>query len=154
MSADNSPAGYVIHEGYPSVDDYINLRTASGLTPMNAAQTAAAVKGSWYGCYATTADDPQSAVAMGRVIGDGGWYFLIADMATLPNHQRQGLGDAILKRLLARIKAESAPGNAYVTLMADVPGRKLYQKNGFVDSMPKEMGMVMVMNKDTTGSSI
>ena len=90
---------------------------------------------------------------MGRVIGDGGWYFLIADMATLPDHQRRGLGDAILKRLLAKIKAEAAPGEAYVTLMADEPGRKLYQKHGFVESMPKEMGMVLVINKDATGGT-
>ena len=154
MSADNSPAGYVIHEGYPSVDDYVKLRTESGLTPTNAAQAAGAVKGSWYGCYAATADDPQRAVAMGRVIGDGAWYFVIADMTTLPEHQRKGLGDAILKRLLAKIKADSAPGNAYVTLMADEPGRRLYQKNGLVDAMPKEMGMVMIMKKDTPGNGI
>jgi len=33
---------------------------------------------------------------MGRVIGDGGWYFHIVDMAVLPEHQRRGLGDAVL----------------------------------------------------------
>ncbi|WP_370260313.1 hypothetical protein [Cryobacterium sp. TMT3-29-2] len=29
---------------------------------------------------------------MGRIIGDGGWYFHIADMATLPEFQGRGLG--------------------------------------------------------------
>jgi GNAT superfamily N-acetyltransferase len=80
---------------------------------------------------------------MGRIVGDGGWYFLISDMATLPEHQRKGLGDAILKRLLARIKSHAVPGMAYVSLSADPPGQKLYKKNGFVDTMAswKEMGM-------------
>jgi hypothetical protein len=28
---------------------------------------------------------------MGRVIGDGGWYFHVVDMAVLPEHQRRDL---------------------------------------------------------------
>ncbi|KAH6630118.1 hypothetical protein B0J18DRAFT_420254, partial [Chaetomium sp. MPI-SDFR-AT-0129] len=87
-------------------------------------------------------------VAMGRVIGDGGWYFLIADMAVLPEHQRKGLGDAVLKQLLEHIRTH-APRDEdengawpYVTLFADGPGRKLYKKNGFVESLPiGQMGM-------------
>ena len=45
---------------------------------------------------------------MGRIIGDGGWYFHVADMATLPDHQRRGLGVLVLSTLLERI-AEHAP---------------------------------------------
>lgn len=44
---------------------------------------------------------------MGRIIGDGGWYFLIADMATLPEHQRKGLGSVVMKHLLAYIRVKS-----------------------------------------------
>ncbi|KAK6206330.1 hypothetical protein LQW54_007782 [Pestalotiopsis sp. IQ-011] len=141
MTESEIPAGYALLEGYPSVDDYVHLRTASGLTPKNAEQAAAAIKGSWYGVWAAEESDPGAAVAMGRIIGDGGWYFLIADMATLPEHRRKGLADVILKRLLARIKSHAAKGMAYVTLSADVPGRRLYERNGFKDTMPKEMGM-------------
>lgn len=79
-------------------------------------------------------------VAMGRVIGDGGWYFMVADMATSPEHQRQGLGRAILTRLLARIEHDAPPG-AYVTLMADAPGRPLYESLGFVETAPRSVGM-------------
>lgn len=148
MSTDIKLAdGYILREGFPSVDDYVHLRTASGLTPKNAEQAAGAIRGSWYGCYVAVegAGEPSRAVAMGRVIGDGGWYFLVADMAVLPEHQRRGLGDAILKRLLARIKSHAAPGTAYVTLGADAPGRKLYAKNGFKETAPKEVGMSIVM---------
>jgi GNAT superfamily N-acetyltransferase len=85
---------------------------------------------------------------MGRIIGDGGWYFHIADMAVLPAHQRKGLGDAVLKHLMAYIKAHAPQDGtgAYVTLFADAPGRRLYQRNGFVDTMPSgQMGMMMPM---------
>ncbi len=150
MSAENVVPAYVLHEGYPSVEDYVHLRLASGLTPKTAAQGAAALKGSWYGCYVTMANDHSKAIAMGRIVGDGGWYFNIADMAVLPDHQRRGLGDAILRHLLAKIRADAVPGVSYVTLMADKPGRRLYEKHGFADAMPKEMGMNLIV---TVGGS-
>lgn len=150
MATETLAPGYVLVEGYPSVEDYVHLRTASGLTPKNAEQAAASVRGSWCGCYVVVAEEasPPRAVAMGRVVGDGGWYFLVADMAVLPEHQRRGLGDAILKRLLARIKSHAAKGDAYVTLSADPPGWKLYAKNGFKETAPKELGMGMVISCD------
>jgi GNAT superfamily N-acetyltransferase len=141
MGESKIAAGYVLVEGYPSVGDYLHLRTASGLTPKNEEQAHAAIKGSWHGAYIAEEATPTKAVAMGRVIGDGGWYFLIADMVTLPDHQRKGFGDAILKNLLANIKSRAAEGRAYVTLGADPPGRKLYLKNGFKETMPDVMGM-------------
>lgn len=145
------PPHYTLHDGHPSVPEYLHLRAASGLSPKTPAQGAAVVQNSWYGCYISytplepTSDGIATAtpVAMGRVIGDGGWYFHIADMAVLPEHQRKGLGDIVLKRLLAYIKEHAAEGEQYVTLLADPPGRKLYLRNGFVDSAPVSTGMVL-----------
>ncbi|KAI0132131.1 putative GNAT family acetyltransferase [Xylariales sp. AK1849] len=146
MATKDVPAGYVLQGGaYPSAEDYVLLRTASSLSAKSIEQASAAIKGSWYGCYVAEEFSPRKAVAMGRVIGDGSWYFIIADMAVLPEHQRRGLGDAILKKLLAQIKSHAVKGSAFVTLSADEPGRKLYLRNGFKDSMPKEMGMGLVL---------
>ncbi|TGJ78580.1 hypothetical protein E0Z10_g10180 [Xylaria hypoxylon] len=147
MAANTLPAGYILVEGYPSVEEYLNLRTTC-LSPKNAEQANAALKGSWYGVYVAEEAAPTKAVAMGRVVGDGGWYFVIADMMTLPEHQRKGLADVVLKSLLARIKSLAAKGKAYVTLGADPPGRKLYQKNGFKDTMPQVMGMGLLIESD------
>ncbi|KAI0521809.1 hypothetical protein F5B22DRAFT_503137 [Xylaria bambusicola] len=141
MATNSLAAGYVLVEGYPSVEDYRNLREQSGLSPRNEEQATKSIAGSWYGVYIAEETAPTKAVAMGRVIGDGGWYFIIADMATLPAHQRKGLGDVVLKKLLAEIERRAAEGQAYVTLGADPPGRKLYMKNGFQDTMPDTMGM-------------
>lgn len=79
MAESDVPAGYTLLEGYPSVDDYVHLRTASGLTPKNAEQAGAAIKGSWYGVWAAEESDPGVAVAMGRIIGDGGvsYFYLV-----------------------------------------------------------------------------
>lgn len=75
-----------------------------------------------------------------RAIGDGGWCFHLSDMAVLPEHQRKGLGEALLKRLLKIIKERSPPG-ALITLLADKPARGLYKKLGFVESAPHSLGM-------------
>ncbi|RMJ20850.1 hypothetical protein PHISP_08279 [Aspergillus sp. HF37] len=154
------PPAYTLHTGYPRSTSYRHLRAASGLTHVTEAQAVASLDGSWFGCYITYSrpnpnpePEPESepaeettVVAMGRIIGDGGWYFHIADMAVLPEHQRRGLGDVVLKTLLGRIGGEDVPaGKKFVSLLADEPGRRLYAKNGFVDAAPKELGMVLLM---------
>jgi GNAT superfamily N-acetyltransferase len=121
----------------PTLEDYPHLRTASGLTPKSAAQGQGALVGSWRW---SIVQHEGRAVAMGRVIGDGAWYFHIADMATLPEHQGRGLGRRVLADLLAQID-EAAPAEPYVTLMADAPGRRLYESMGFVETAPKSVGM-------------
>ncbi|KAL3452741.1 hypothetical protein BJX65DRAFT_154137 [Aspergillus insuetus] len=139
------PENYTLHPGYPPLDAYLHLRAASGLTPKTPAQGAAIPSGSWYGVYITYTDPTSSStspVAMGRIISDGGWYFHIADMAVLPEHQRKGLGDIVLKELLRYIRENAPEGEPYVNLLADPPGRKLYAKNGFVESAPVSTGMV------------
>ncbi|MFD6142374.1 GNAT family N-acetyltransferase [Promicromonospora sp. NPDC060271] len=123
----------------PSLDEYLELRSASGLSPKTPEQGAPALTGSWYFCHVRTDADPGRAVAMGRILGDGGWYFHIADIATLPEFQRQGLGRMVMDRLLDEIRAK-APADPYVTLLADPPGRRLYESLGFVDAAPS-LGM-------------
>jgi ribosomal protein S18 acetylase RimI-like enzyme len=126
----------------PSLDEYLDLRRSSGLSPKTPEQGAPALTGSWYFCHVRTDTDhadPGRAVAMGRIISDGGWYFHIADIATLPEFQRQGLGRTVMSRLLDEIRAK-APADPYVTLLADPPGRRLYESLGFVDAAPS-LGM-------------
>jgi ribosomal protein S18 acetylase RimI-like enzyme len=82
---------------------------------------------------------------MGRVIGDGGWYFHVVDMAVLPEHQQRGLGGAVLAYLLGQIR-QRAPRGAYVSLLADPPARRLYTRYGFAESAPASVGMVLVLD--------
>jgi len=131
-------AGYRIVEGPPTVSEYITLRARSGLSPKSALQAEAAIAGAWVTVRVLTDDD--HAVGMGRVIGDGGWYFHIVDMAVLPEHQRRGLGDALLTWLTDRIRTV-APPDPYITLLADEPGRRLYERHGFVPTAPGSIGM-------------
>lgn len=151
------PPGYTIHVGLPPVETYLHLRTSTGLTPPSVAQAAASIQGAWYGCHIKYAPDGSSEsetvngssqpeiVAMGRIVGDGGWYYVIADMAVAREHQRKGLGDAVLKHLLHKIKSTAPMEDGfppYINLLADPPGRKLYERNGFAYTAPHSLGMV------------
>ena len=118
----------------PDVEVYLRLRADAGLSPKTVEQGAAAITGTWFFCHVRERATGR-AVAMGRVIGDGGWYFHIADIATHPEHQGAGLGRTVMDTLIGRIRAV-APPDPYITLIADPPGRRLYEKTGFVDTAP------------------
>src|ERR1051325_1216121 len=97
------PPGYELIDGPPAAADYLALRQRSGLSPRRGGQAAPALRGSWAAVdVVRTASG--ATVGMGRVLGDGGWYFHVVDMAVLPEHQRRGLGDAILASLLCAIR--------------------------------------------------
>ncbi|MFF0909116.1 GNAT family N-acetyltransferase [Microbacterium enclense] len=127
----------------PTLEDYLDLRRLSGLTPKRPDQGAPALTNSW--AWRRIVDATGRSVAMGRVVGDGGWYFLVADMATLPDFQRRGLGRRILESLLAEIR-EQAPEGAYVTLLADPPGQALYRSLGFSEPTSGSVTMHLLMS--------
>ena len=123
------PDTYELISTAPAVSDHLMLRERAGLSRMGSRQAKAGLRGG-------------ETVAMGRVIGDGGCFFQVVDMAVLPQHQRRGLGDTVLAYLLDRIRVEAPPG-AYVSLLADRPGRRLYAKHGFRETAPSSIGMAL-----------
>jgi ribosomal protein S18 acetylase RimI-like enzyme len=83
---------------------------------------------------------------MGRAIGDGGWYFHIADIVTAPDHQRHGLGRRMVTWLLDEIRTR-APEGAYVSLIASASGAKLFRQLGFQNvTAPQAVAMQMVVS--------
>ena len=137
------PAGYRLADGPPTVADYLLLRERAGLCPRRQDQAQAALAGSWAAVHVLYEVEAKT-VGMGRLLGDGGWYFHVVDMAVLPEHQRRGLGDAILAVLLERIRRE-APAGAHVNLLADPPGRRLYARHGFTPTAPDSIGMARAL---------
>jgi GNAT superfamily N-acetyltransferase len=144
MDSVAQPAGYRLADRPPSVADYLLLRERAGLSPRREDQAEAALRGSWAVVHVLH-EASGGAVGMGRLLGDGGWYFHVADMAVLPEHQRRGLGDVILTALLERIRRE-APAGAHVNLIADPPGRRLYARHGFTPTAPDSIGMARTLD--------
>jgi ribosomal protein S18 acetylase RimI-like enzyme len=143
MTGSSAPTGYRLVDGPPTVAEYLALRQTTGLSPRRPDQAEAALRGSWAAVHVVH-QPTGAAVGMGRVLGDGGWYFHVVDMAVLPDHQRRGIGDCVLAALLASIRAGAPPG-AYVNLLADAPGRRLYQRHGFRETAPHSIGMAKIL---------
>jgi GNAT superfamily N-acetyltransferase len=135
------PDTYELISTAPAVSDHLMLRERAGLSRMGSRQAEAGLRGGWTACHVVHEPSGET-VAMGRVIGDGGCFFQVVDMAVLPQHRRRGLGDAVLAYLLDRIRVEAPPG-AYVSLLADPPGRRLYAKHGFRETAPSSIGMAL-----------
>ena len=90
-----------------------------------------AMPGSLAGSFAgVTVLQDGRAVAMGRVVGDGTFYFYVQDVVVLPELQGRGIGHEILRRLVARVD-EVAPPKAFIGLFAAGESPAFYERHGF-----------------------
>ncbi|MFJ9692497.1 GNAT family N-acetyltransferase [Kitasatospora sp. NPDC101183] len=136
MSASSDP--YEIRVGVPDVATFRGLRTGAGMTDRPAEAVAAGLTNTWHG---VTVHHPEAGVVgMGRVVGDGGTVYQVADVCVLPEHQGRGLGGRIMAALVGALEERAVPG-AYVSLIADGPADKLYARHGFVPTAPHSIGM-------------
>ncbi|MBX8561121.1 GNAT family N-acetyltransferase [Pseudomonas cichorii] len=120
----------------PSVQTYQALRIGSGLS---AKTEEAAVRGLPNTLFAVQILHGVFPVGMGRVIGDGGCFFQVVDIAVLKEHQ--GLGKRIMAEIMKYIEA-TVPESGYVSLIADGQAQDLYAQFGFVHTAPRSVGMV------------
>jgi ribosomal protein S18 acetylase RimI-like enzyme len=132
-------AGYEAVERVPTSEEYRRLRTEAGLSPRSAEAAAAGLPNSFIGIVV---ERDGHAVGMGRVIGDGGLFFQIVDIAVEPGHQGRGLGKAIVAGLVDRLR-KRVPAEAYVSLIADGEANRLYAQYGFAPTAPGSIGMAM-----------
>ena len=133
--------GYDLIVGTPSVEDYRRLRVAAGLSAKSAEAAAAGLPNT---LFAVFIEQNGRAVGMGRVIGDGGLFFQVVDIAVEPPHQGRGLGKAIVSAIVTHLK-ETAPAGAYVSLIADGEAHRLYAQFGFKPTAPAAIGMALSM---------
>ncbi|HEY3991112.1 MAG TPA: GNAT family N-acetyltransferase [Acidobacteriaceae bacterium] len=125
----------------PTVEEYCTLRAGAGLSPRSEAIVRAALPNT---LFAVVIEQNGKAVGMGRVVGDGGTVFQVADIAVLPEHQQRGLGKRILDAIDAWLRQNAPPG-AFINLFADKGVASLYARYGFRPRDPDEPGMCYVM---------
>ncbi len=124
-------------ERFPEVEEYRRLRQAAGLSAKSAEAASRGLHGTLYG---VSLMHGERLVGMGRVIGDGGCFFVVVDIAVEPAFQRRGLGKRIMDALDAWLRA-NAPVSANVSLFADGAARHLYARYGFLQTGPVSVGM-------------
>ncbi|MGH8084656.1 MAG: GNAT family N-acetyltransferase [Lysobacter sp.] len=133
---DVATTDYVLLEGFPDAADYARLRTAAGLSRKSPQAAARGVDGTLHGVRILRDGE---LIGMGRVVGDGGCFYFVVDIAVEPAHQGRGLGKRIMAALDAWLRA-NAPETAHVALFADGEAKHLYAKYGFVENI-KSVGM-------------
>lgn len=132
---------YSVEERTPDYDDYMRLRQNAGLTPFSRAAAEIGLAGT---VFAVVVVVDGQVIGMGRLIGDGGCFFQITDVAVQPDHQGRGLGKAIMTAIMEYVNT-MLPKTAYVSLIADVPANKLYEEFGFRETAPRSVGMSYIV---------
>ncbi|WP_257571934.1 GNAT family N-acetyltransferase [Janthinobacterium sp. UMAB-60] len=130
---------YTTRLAIPSIATYQQLRVAAG---MSAKSTDAAAKGLPHSLFAVQILHGDAVVGMGRIIGDGGCFFQVTDIAVLPAHQGKGLGKRIMREIMQFIET-AVPESAYVSLIADGQAQDLYAQFGFQHTAPASVGMAL-----------
>jgi len=142
MNAD----GIELVERFPEVEDYCRLRAAAGMSPKSREAARRGLPNTLYGvqlrrgALRQAQGDRAEIVGMGRIIGDNGCFFVVVDIAVVPEWQGRGLGKQIMAALDAWLSA-NVPASAYVSLAADGDAKYLYEKFGFVETTPVTVNM-------------
>ncbi|WNS41816.1 GNAT family N-acetyltransferase [Paenibacillus sp. MMS20-IR301] len=127
-----------IRHQLPSVEQYLALRLEAGLSAMSAEGAAAGLPRS---LFAVTLYAEDELIGMGRVVGDGGCFFQVTDIAVKPSCQGRGLGKIIMREIRGYL--ETVPEQSYTSLIADGEAARLYEQYGFVPVMPYSQGMFL-----------
>lgn len=135
-----TPDDYTTIHATPSIEVYRHLRQMAGLTPKT---LEAASRGLPNSLFAVQIMHAGETVAMGRVIGDGGAFYQVVDIAVLPSHRGRGLGKKIMGEIQAYLQRE-VPASGYVSLLADGEAYRLYQQFGFALTAPATVGMALM----------
>lgn len=123
------------HVPYTAVDRVATLaehRQLAGLVGWEDSFRWEAMPGSLAGssCGTVVLDEAGAIVAMGRVVGDGAFFFYVQDVAVHPQHRHRGLGTMVVERLQAQVTA-LAGGTAFLGLFSTPDAESLYQRTGF-----------------------
>ena len=130
---------YTTRLAIPAIATYQQLRIAAGLSAKTAEAAAKGLPNSLFAVQVLLGDD---VVGMGRIIGDGGCFCQVVDIAVLPAHQGQGLGKLIMREIRQFIDSD-VPESAYVSLIADGQAQDLYAQFGFKHTAPASVGMAL-----------
>ena len=134
---------YVFTERVPTVSEYVRIRAAAGMTPKDPEAIRAGLPNS---LYAVCVECDGEAVGMGRIIGDGGVFFDVVDIAVVPEHQKNGLGKAIMDAVMGYIDRTARP-KSWISLMAGPGVEDFYKRYGFETRGPERPGMSFMMGE-------
>lgn len=112
-----------------TAEDFVRLKVATGFIDRPLEQADKALKN---GLFNVSAICDGKVVGMGRLVGDGAMYWYLQEIIVLPEYQGNGIGKAIVNRLLEHIKSTAIPGTKLSVGLTAVKGKEpFYEKFGF-----------------------
>ena len=130
---------YSVIERTPNVSEYNEVRQAAGLRWKDEPVVRQGLRNT---LYAVCVVHDNRVVGIGRVIGDGGSFYDIVDIAVVAEHQKKGVGKMIMAGLMSYIDIHARPGSL-VCLMANKGVAPFYEKYGFKAREPDMPGMII-----------
>ncbi|MDO4273376.1 MAG: GNAT family N-acetyltransferase [Eubacteriales bacterium] len=110
--------------------EYNELRVAVGWQALTEQQ---AIRGLDHSTFITVARDGEKAVGMGRVLFDFGYTAYIADIIVLPEYQRKGIGESIVRTLMKKVIDSSQAGDRIMFALNSAKKRECFYENlGFL----------------------
>lgn len=133
---------YTIIERTPTVEEYNEVRRASGLSVKDAVAAQRGLSNTLYAVCIVHIAHQDVVLGIGRVIGDGGLFYDIVDVAVVAEHQQRGVGKMIMDALMSYVNANAGP-SSLVCLMANKGIAPFYEKYGFKAREPDMPGMII-----------
>ncbi len=125
------------------------LRLECGFEPLDSSMLKIALSNS---IIKLTMEAGEKPVGMLRVVGDGAYVFIIADLLVHPKFRRQGIGSALVTRAVFLIK-QMIPEDLWsnVALFSSRGKERFYKKLGFVEIPSGDIGSGMIKYIQGTG---
>jgi len=124
-----------------SVADFNNLRKSAGWKEIEENQAFIGIQNS---AFIITAVHDEKVVAFARVVSDGGYVVIVAEVAVLPEYQGKGIGTTMMQKVMDYVNNYLQEGqHVIVGLFASTGKENFYEKFGFETRPNKELGAGM-----------
>lgn len=123
------------------VEEYEMLRKSVGWKALCRSQAKTGIKNS---LYVIVAVHDGEAVGMTRLLGDGGYVNIIADVIVKPEYQGLGIGKHMVRSVLEHIRTELKAGQSSIVYVMSAKGKEpFYSSLGFVCRPNETLGCGM-----------
>lgn len=131
----------IIEEKLPSVEEYIHLRrSVDWPCPSNQVIEKSLNNSTYFIC----AVEDGRVIGMSRLVGDHSFIYFVADVIVLPEYQNQGIGTALMEKIMTYLK-DNMPEHSYITLMSAKGREAFYEKFGFFKRPTDDFGYGMMI---------
>ena len=123
---------YVLLENQLKAEDFIRLKLSAGFRERPVELVERALANNLYDVIAVKDDE---VIGMGRLVGDGVMYWYLQEIVVLPEYQGEGIGTAIVNKLLEYISEHTEEGNFTSVGLTAAEGKEgFYERFGFAKS--------------------